>query len=318
MIIDLHTEFGLEFVMGIPYVYWLHERGELEKVRTVKGMKPFYYFCENVEEVYDYRTIDNGQSGLDDLPNNWIHHNALAIFGKGYGELTEKEKNQANGVLDYSKWKLPNYKEHYKNDEFKFDKPFIIVSNRYNIEHGQPPIGFFDIKSLYDMFNYFTENGYIVIYKRPKNNEFPLDQNEMNSMTHGFTDITSEVEGFGLVDDYKLTEFYDDVVLFDDLVKDKNTHKYNETQLKLFSNADGFVAMGGGSTLLCCYFDKPTVSYFTTSVECGRRDYFSEDNYYRKLCNEFYPILDHEKGIAERGSRDYSNLLKVIGDLFNG
>ncbi len=292
MIIDLHPEFGLELVMGIPYAYWLHERGELEKVHTVKGMKPFYYFCDNIEEVYDHRTINNLQSGLDDLPNNWIHHNALAIFGKGYGELTEEEKNQANGVLDYSKWKLPNYKEHYKNDEFKFDKPFIIVSNRYNIEHGQPPIGFFDIKSLYDMFNYFTENGYMVIYKRPKNNEFPLDQNEMNSMTHGFTDITSEVEGFGLVDDYKLTEFYDDVVLFDDLVKDKNTHKYNETQLKLFSNAYGFVAMGGGSTLLCCYFNMPTISYFTTATECSRKDYFSEDNYYRKLCNEFYLAYD--------------------------
>ena len=59
MVIDLHPEFGLELVLGIPYAYWLHERGELEGIRTVKGMKPFYYFCDNVEEVYDYRTIDN-------------------------------------------------------------------------------------------------------------------------------------------------------------------------------------------------------------------------------------------------------------------
>ena len=26
----------------------IHERGELEKVITSKGMKPFYYFCDNV------------------------------------------------------------------------------------------------------------------------------------------------------------------------------------------------------------------------------------------------------------------------------
>jgi hypothetical protein len=37
-------------------------------------MKPFYYFCDNVEEVYDHRTIDNAAAGLESLPNNWIHH----------------------------------------------------------------------------------------------------------------------------------------------------------------------------------------------------------------------------------------------------
>jgi len=101
MVIDLHPEFGLELVLGIPYAYWLHERGELEGIRTVKGMKPFYYFCDNVEEVYDYRTIDNGAAGLNSLPNNWIHHNAMNMFGKGWGELTEAQQHQSNGTLDY-------------------------------------------------------------------------------------------------------------------------------------------------------------------------------------------------------------------------
>ena len=65
MVIDLHPEFGLELALGITYAHWLHERGELEGVRTVKGMKPFYYFCDNVEEVYDHRTIDNRAAGLN-------------------------------------------------------------------------------------------------------------------------------------------------------------------------------------------------------------------------------------------------------------
>jgi hypothetical protein len=74
MVIDLHPEFGLELTLGVTYAYWLHERGELEEVYTVEGMKPFYYFCDNVNEVYNYRTIDNAAAGLDSLPNNWIHH----------------------------------------------------------------------------------------------------------------------------------------------------------------------------------------------------------------------------------------------------
>ena len=315
MVIDLHPEFGLELVLGIPYAYWLHERGELEGIRTVKGMKPFYYFCDNVEEVYDYRTIDNGAAGLNSLPNNWIHHNAMNMFGKGWGELTEAQQHQSNGTLDYSKWVVPNYTELYSNDEFKFDKPFVVISNRYNIEHGQPPIGFFDIKVLYDMFDYFTTNGYKVIYKRPKNTEFPLDTNELNSIDAGFTDIQSDVEGHGVMTDYQLTEFFDDVILLDDIIQSKDTQIYNESQLKLFSNADGFVAMGGGSTLLCCLFNKPTISYFTTSIECGRQDYFGEDNYYRKLCDKFYPILDNEDNIKSRGEKDYTEMIKKIKEV---
>ena len=45
MIIDTIPEFGLELTLVIPYAYWLHQKGELEKVITTKGMKPFYYFC---------------------------------------------------------------------------------------------------------------------------------------------------------------------------------------------------------------------------------------------------------------------------------
>ncbi len=166
------------------------------------------------------------------------------------------------------------------------------------------------------MFNYFTDNGYMVVYKRPKNTEFPLDTNEMNSISAGFNTISSEVEGLGMVDDYKLTEFYEDVILLDDLINEGNTNFYNESQLKLFSNASGFVSMGGGSTLLCCYFNKPTISYFTTAIECGREDYFGEDNYYRKLCDNFYPILDHEKGISARGGKDYTELVDKIMEIF--
>ena len=122
MIIDLHPEFGLELVMGIPYAYWLHERGELEKVHTVKGMKPFYYFCDNVEETFDTRTLDNRNSGLEKAPNEWVHHNAVAVTGKDYSELTTKEQNDINGVLDYSEWIPPPYTEYYKTDEFNFEK----------------------------------------------------------------------------------------------------------------------------------------------------------------------------------------------------
>tara|TARA_R110001592_G_scaffold248191_1_gene510343 strand:+ start:6428 stop:7393 length:966 start_codon:yes stop_codon:yes gene_type:complete len=321
MIIDTNPEFGLELTLVIPYAYWLHQQGKLEKVITTKGMKPFYYFCNNVEERYDHRTIDNFAAGLDKIPNSWIHHNALSVFGKEYSDMSEDEKFQANGVLDYTKWSPPQYLKQYSSNKFNNYKPYIFISNHYNIEHGHPPIGYFSIEILYEIFNYLTEKGYSIIYKRPKNTEFPLDQNETNSLSQGFTDITAEVEDIGLITDYQLTEYYDNVILLDDIIKQEKTESdinlYNKIQLQLFAAAEGFISISGGSTLLTSYFEKPNISYFTTQTECSRPGYFSSDNYYRKLSNhQFYPILDAENEIIKRGARDYTELLKTIKKVF--
>ena len=305
MVIDLHPEFGLELALGITYAYWLHERGELEGVRTVKGMKPFYYFCDNVEEVYDHRTIDNSAAGLDELPNNWIHHCPRI--------------KSPNGVLDYSKWSVPPYKTVYTTDKFKFDKQMVFVSNRYNVEHGKPPMGYFDIPFLYDLFNHLTDKGYGVIYKRPKNSEFPLDQNEMSGLQMGFTDITADVDGVGVITDYQLTTFYDDVILVDDLIKSEDSNVYNEVQLQIFSKVNGFVTMGGGGSLLCSMFGVPNISYFNAVAECKRENYFNEDNYYRKMSeHKFYPILDCVEDVEIRGHRDYSELIATVKKVFRG
>ena len=73
MVIKSNPEFGIELALVIPYAYWLHTQGKLDKVITSKGMKPFYYFCDDVEESFEYRTIDNEAAGLNEMPNNWIH-----------------------------------------------------------------------------------------------------------------------------------------------------------------------------------------------------------------------------------------------------
>ena len=167
--IKVNSEFASELVCVIPYTYWLHERGELEKVITSKGMKPFYYFCDDVEERFEIRTFDINTNGLKDVPNVWIHHNSYAVVGKDHSELSIEEQSEVNGVLDYSQWTPPPYKEHYKNDEVDFGKPIIFISNKFNMEHGEEPFGYFDIKCLNDMFSYLTESGYVVVYKRVTN-----------------------------------------------------------------------------------------------------------------------------------------------------
>ena len=98
MIVDCNPEFGIEMALALPYAYWLHEQGELEKVVTSKGMKPFYYFCDDVEEKYDFRTIDNLAAGLGSLPNPWIYGNKKnAELYKDEWEHWESFRNVENG-----------------------------------------------------------------------------------------------------------------------------------------------------------------------------------------------------------------------------
>ena len=138
--VDTNPEFGIELVLTLPYVYWLHEQDKLEKVITSKGMKPFYYFTDNVEEMHNQRTIINEQSGTESLPNSWIYGaNDSSKLYKDEWKHWESFSNEPSiggcGILDYRKWEVPYYSNHFKNDDIVFDKPVVVISNRFNIRY---------------------------------------------------------------------------------------------------------------------------------------------------------------------------------------
>ena len=304
----VNCEFASELVCVIPYANWLHQNNQLERVITSKGMKPFYYFCDNVEERFDYRTFDMNQNGLFDVPNNWVHHNAEAVFNKTYSELSDDEQIEANGVLDYSEWSPPSYKEYFKSDKFDSLKPYVVVNNNYNIEFGNSITEsrrYFNIETLNEIFNHFTEKGYNVIYKRPNNTEFAPDQNEIATLQGGyeFMEITDQ----GVLSDYDLCGYYDNVYNLNDFDMDD----YNEFQLKCFANADGFITTNGGGGILCAYFGKPVLFYVPHGKEL-RGGYLTKDNsYVKKLSNaDIHVVLD------VGNTNDYSKLITKMKDVF--
>ena len=95
--IRANPEFASELVCIIPYAYWLHSQDLLEKVVVSKGMKPFYYFCDDVREEFTHRDIDGALAGLNELPNNWIHHNV----GDNYSKLSNEEKFILPPILSF-------------------------------------------------------------------------------------------------------------------------------------------------------------------------------------------------------------------------
>jgi len=315
--ININSEFGIELALAIPYAYWLYQNNQLEKVKTSVGMKPFYYFCDNVEDVFQYRTIDNNAAGLNNLPNNWIHGDTKA------GTVITKP-----AVLDYSEWECPPYAEQYKSNIFNSHKPYIFISNIYNFEHGMhPKYHYFDIACLYEMFTILTDKGYTVIYKRPTNKEgFAIDQNEANASIMNL-DIQANVKDIGLITDRELPMYMSDVMLFDSIrLHTFPDMTYNELQLKIMANAAGFISVCGGNGILSSLFGKDVVLYVTQGREL-RPNYFGKDSYWRKLSGaNIHPVFDvisdinpNYKGdypINKTGNNDYTELLETVDKVF--
>jgi hypothetical protein len=297
--IETNPEFASEIVLSIPYVYYLHENDMLEKVVTCKGMSPFYYFCDNVEEVFEYRTLDNA-IGLKDIPNKWLHNSEAG--------------GRRHGVIDYSEWICPPYRDHFSNNLFDHLKPYVIVNNIYNppwLENGA-----FDIQSLYDIFTYLTDVGYTVIYKRPTNKEFALDGNEV-AVENLSSKLCANVEGIGVITDYELCDYYEKVININDLQGDMD---YSTLNLKLFAETDGFVTVNGAGSQFCACFGKPIAMHVLRSKEL-RPGYLEYDDCYFKMLSgaQLNPIYDdYNNWNGNPSNRKYKELIDIVKNTFKG
>ena len=281
--VDCHAEFSIELVLAVPYAYWLYENGLLEKTVSAIDSKPMYYFSPSHQEKYEHRTVDNAEAGLNSLPNNYIHHN-------------KNFSNGQMGILDFSKWSVPPFKKHYKNDTFVFDKPLCVVSNKYAMEWGEPPVNFIDIETLYHLFDYLKEK-YTVVYKRPKNTDYVIDQNESFSVG----DIQANVDGYGLINDYDLAREMG-VLVFRDLLEEHEEMSYNEFQFNLFANCDNYISVQGGNSHICARFGKTNINYIVRGREKTPGFY---DGWYKRL-----------NGCETIGVHTYEDLINKTKELY--
>ena len=134
-------------------------------------------------------------------------------------------------------WTPPPLKDTYQNDEFVFEKPILILCNKYNSEWGFPPITFLDKPCLERIFTMLSDK-YQIIYCRPENKEVVDDCSTVYSLEeHDW-----------------IREKFEDVLLIQDLHKKYHHYSFNELQLKVFANADRFISIQGGYSILASYF----------------------------------------------------------------
>jgi hypothetical protein len=210
MKLDVRCEFGYELLLILPYAYYLHKHDKLESTTSTMYTKELYYFSKDHTEKYttrDYKIYDN-------IPNKNLH-----------------TKN-----FDYSMYLPPPYKEVFKNDEFFYDKPLLIIQNKYNKEWNQSPINFIDLKTLDTIFS-ICKDKYTIIYNRPQAKNIIGDNSDVYDLNE--SDI---IRKHGVIEANVLYEKY------------REKYNFNHFQLLLHANCDHFISVQGGTSVICSYF----------------------------------------------------------------
>jgi hypothetical protein len=234
MIVSFHGEYSWDLAAVAPFAYWLHQHGELEKTIGPVGSKPIYFFSPNHEE--------NGMRMGGNTSFNPLEGTGCVVGGDIYEE-----------VLHTEKWTLPPYKEHFKNTRFTFDKPLLIINNKYTEEWRKPPVNFLGVEVLFRICRALCDK-YQIVYIRPTFKE------------RGIAD-----DGHELYDwfDYEVLRhrFGGKVLFFNDLLAINPDLGFNDLQFMLSANCERFISVQGGNAFVSCCFGGKNIVYANAKSE---------------------------------------------------
>lgn len=214
-VIFFEGEFDQELRYVLPFAYWHYLNGTLKKTISSKGTKELYFFSPQHEEKFTER--------------NW-----KASF-QSFHIPNMTHSNQ----YSFAKWKQVPLKQYYRNDIFKYEKPLLIIANKYNTEWNQPPINFFDIGTLNEIIT-ACKKDYQIVYNRPQPGNIVGDNSEILQLhEHSW-----------------LQDYHPDVLLMEDLfVQNRQlVNNFNHLQLMVYANAEAFVSVHGGTAAFASYF----------------------------------------------------------------
>ncbi|MCH5599036.1 hypothetical protein [Niabella ginsengisoli] len=101
-IIDFTGEFGNEIQYAIPHAYWHYKNGTLKQTISFGDTKELYFFSEDHLELHTERKNEGNYNF--ELPR--------ILYSQDY---------------NMEKWLPVPFKEKYKNDIYRYDKPILII-----------------------------------------------------------------------------------------------------------------------------------------------------------------------------------------------
>jgi hypothetical protein len=188
--LNVVSEFGDEIVLYTSYYYYLVKNGLFfnNKITTYKGMKDYYYF------------IDEANIIEKDEKREWIHDKQRPLL---------VNNNAHCHKFNMRYWYPVPYKIHFTNSKFIFNKPLIIIQNKYNKEWDNKPVNFFSVKTL-DIMVSILKDRFQIVYIRPSNTILDMSS-YLFSDDHNT--IYEQLKDFELIK----SKYKNNVLLFDEL-----------------------------------------------------------------------------------------------------
>lgn len=235
-VIEFQGEFDQELRYVIPFAYWHHLNGTLKKTISCTNTKELYFFSEDHEERHTKRIWELGYSNYE-IPN--MTHSAS---------------------FSYTKWKQVPFKSFYKNDVFRYDKPILLVANKYNIEWDDAPLNYFNLEFLDWLITHYSDT-YQIIYNRPLNTQIVSDNSEI----------------LDLNEHCWLRERHPGVILMNDLYEANIglVNNFNHLQLMVYANCDRFISAHGGTAAFASYFGGINVILSKRGIEHHLKEFDS-------------------------------------------
>jgi hypothetical protein len=258
--IEFFGEFQQELTFVLPFAYWHHLNGTLLQTTSCNGTTPFYFFSENHIELPEKRDWLNNSSNFE-VPN-MEHSNSFS----------------------YKKWARVPLKKYYANDRFVFEKPILIIANKYNVEWQGDPINYFSVDMLNGLFSAY-KNKYQIVYNRPLSTYIVGDESEILDL--GEYDL--------------IRADHPEVLLLNDLhEKYKESYSFNQLQLMVYANASKFISVHGGTAALASYFGGTNIIFSKRGLE--------------HIFNEFELIFPKLSGAKILHAKDETALLRFAAE----
>ncbi|MCC9138817.1 hypothetical protein ACFSKU_09655 [Pontibacter silvestris] len=264
-VIEYHGEFQQELLFVLPFAYWHHLNGTLYKTVGCTGTKDLYFFSKNHEERF--------------IKREWPDY---------YNDTSFEVPNMAHSItFSYKKWARVPLKEHYVNDVFVFEKPILVIANKYNIEWDQQPLNYFDVKTL-DRIIRYNRDKYQIVYNRPSLGQIVSDNSDILDL--------NEIAW--------LRQEHPDVILMKDLYckYEKSVNSFNHFQLMLYANCDRFISVHGGTAALASYFGGKNIILSKSGIE----HHF----------NEFHSIFTALSGTEIYHAKTEAEVLKYLNEHY--
>ena len=254
-------EFGFEMYYHIAYAYHLHRKGLLTKTVSCQDTSCFYWFSPNHVEAYEKR--------------QWV---------ADYPCIAQ----HPHDAPDFDRWMVPDFQLRYHGQvDFGFDKPPLLIFNKYNSEWHGPPVNFLS-KGWLQSFAEATQDRFQIVYCRPTS-KIVADESEM----------------FELQEKNDLAEM--GVVMVEELHELHPHLTFNALQLHLISQASLRIAVQGGATYLNALLPGDLYVLHRRGAETAARTY----EHLTRLAVDKISVSDDEQDLLRCLHRDHlSNLNK--------